>query len=250
MTPNPSHLEAVNPVVLGIVRANQTLLHDRQRKRVMGLLIHGDAAFSSLGAVHECLQLSNLEAYDTGGTVHIVVNNQIGFTTVPYNACSSHHSTDPAKVASAPILHVNADDPIAVCEAMHIAAHYRDRFSHDVVINLIGYRRHGHNELDDPSITLPLTYARIREHPTVLEIFRDKLLHEKVLSQPQYERWKSKIFEDFDKQYKLAEQGEFVQQAQEFICQGWQKEALATASEEDVCMQEPTGLPIETLMVG
>ena len=183
LTANPSHLEAVDPVVVGKVRAKQDQLGDRERKHVMGLLLHGDAAFAGQGLVAETLCMSELVGYNTGGTFHIIINNQIGFTTSPEYSRSTAHSSDLAKTVQAPIFHVNADYPEAVAKVMKVAAEYRQLFNSDVVVDLICYRRFGHNEADEPKFTQPIMYNRIAQHPTIKSIYTDKLLEENSFSQ-------------------------------------------------------------------
>ena len=175
LTANPSHLEAVNTVVLGKVRAKQQQLGDTERQKVMGILLHGDAAFAGQGMVAETLDLSGLKGYRTGGTIHFVINNQIGFTTSPSYSRSSPYCSDVAKMVQAPIFHVNGDDPEACVHAARIATEFRQRFKKDVVIDLFCYRRHGHNEADEPAFTQPLMYARIKDHPRTREIYAAKL---------------------------------------------------------------------------
>jgi 2-oxoglutarate dehydrogenase E1 component len=176
LTPNPSHLEAVNPVVEGRVRAKQRVFADRERRLGIPLLIHGDAAFAGQGMVAETLNLSQLAGYTTGGTVHVILNNQIGFTTAPADARSTTYCTDVAKMIQVPIFHVNAEDPEAAVFVAELALDFRQAFKRDVVIDLFCYRRHGHNESDDPSITQPLTYRRIRERPSLSEVFTEQLV--------------------------------------------------------------------------
>ncbi len=183
LTANPSHLEAVDPVVLGRVRAKQRVIGDHERSRVMGLLIHGDAAFSGQGIVAETLNLSQLQGYRTGGTIHIIVNNQIGFTTLPHDSRSGDYSTDVAKMIQAPIFHVNGDDPEAVLRVAEIAVEFRQKFKKDVVIDMYCYRRLGHNEGDEPSFTQPKLYEMIRNHPLVLDIYTKKLIDDGVATQ-------------------------------------------------------------------
>ena len=168
LTDNPSHLEAVNPVVLGQVRAKQFFHKDKERKEVIPILIHGDAAFAGQGVVAECFAMSGLKGHNTGGTIHIIVNNQIGFTTSPRFARSSPYPSDLGKIVEAPILHCNGDDPEAVVHCAKIAIEFRQRFKKDVVIDLICYRRFGHNEGDEPTFTQPLMYKKIKSHPTTL----------------------------------------------------------------------------------
>lgn len=190
---NPSHLEWVNPVVEGIVRAKQTRLEDKEHKRIMSLLIHGDAAFAGQGVVAETLNLSQLKGYRTGGTVHIIINNQIGFTTTPEDARSSVYATDVAKMIQAPIFHVNGDDPEASLWVTKLAFEYRQIFNKDVVIDLFGYRRHGHNEGDEPGFTQPLLYERIKQHPSVRQIYSESLLKQNILTSEEIEKMNSEI---------------------------------------------------------
>jgi len=184
---NPSHLEIVNPVCLGKSRAKQTQFGDVERGQVMTVLLHGDAAFAGQGVVAECFALSELRGYRTGGTIHIIVNNQIGFTTNPSYSRSSPYPSDGAKVVQAPIFHVNGDDPEAVTHVAKIATEFRQKFKKDVVIDLFCYRRHGHNETDDPSFTQPIMYRTIATHPTTRQIYAKRLVDEKVLSEDEAE---------------------------------------------------------------
>lgn len=180
---NPSHLEIVNPVVEGKARARQRIRGDLDRKRVCPLLIHGDAAFAGQGVVAETLNFSQLPGYRTGGTVHFVINNQIGFTTNPSDARSTHYCTDVAKMIEAPVFHVNGDDPEAVCYVMQLALEFRIKFRRDVVIDMVCYRRHGHNESDEPAFTQPLMYKSIRSHDLVSTIYTRKLVEEGTITQ-------------------------------------------------------------------
>jgi len=182
VSPNPSHLEAVDPVVEGSVRPKQDRLGDTQRERVIPLLIHGDAAFAGQGVVAETLNLSQLDGYCTGGTVHLIINNQIGFTTTPDEARSTPYSTDVARGVQAPIFHVNGDDPEAAIRVAQIAFDYRQQFKKDVVIDMFCYRRHGHNEADDPSYTQPILYRKIKDHPSVGKLYGERLVREGVLT--------------------------------------------------------------------
>lgn len=201
LSSNPSHLEWVDPVVEGIVRAKQTRLGDSKlHKKIMPLLIHGDAAFAGQGIVAETLNLSQLSGYRTGGTVHIIVNNQIGFTTTPEDARSTVYATDVAKMIQAPIFHVNGDDPEASLWAAKLAFEFSRRFKKDVVIDLFGYRRHGHNEGDEPGFTQPLLYEKIKTHPSVKKIYADKLINNNVVSEQDV----LKIEEEFNQQLNAA----------------------------------------------
>jgi 2-oxoglutarate dehydrogenase E1 component len=188
VAPNPSHLEFVNPVVEGMVRAKQDAMGDREHVRVLPVLLHGDAAFAGQGIVAETMHLSGLHGYRTGGTIHVVVNNQIGFTTLPEDARSSTYATDVAKMVHAPAFHVNGDDPEAVAHVAGLALEYRQKFRKDVVIDLVCYRRWGHNETDEPSYTQPLMYAKIRSHPSVSTLYGEKLVREGVLSREELDR--------------------------------------------------------------
>jgi 2-oxoglutarate dehydrogenase E1 component len=176
LTPNPSHLEAVDPVVEGRTRAKQERFHDHEHKRGMPLLIHGDAAFAGQGLVAETLNLAQLAGYTTGGTIHVVINNQIGFTTGPGDARSTTYCTDIAKMVQVPIFHVNGEDPEATVYVTELAVDFRQTFNRDVVIDMFCYRRHGHNEGDEPSFTQPLMYNKIRTRPSLSEIFTEKLI--------------------------------------------------------------------------
>lgn len=181
---NPSHLEAVDPVVEGLVRAKQRRLGDMEkRERVVPVLLHGDAAFSGQGLVAETLNLSQLDGYTTGGTIHFIINNQIGFTTMPSEARSTYYSTDVAKMISAPIFHVNADDPEAVVYVTQLALRFRQRFHRDVVVDMICYRRHGHNEGDEPAYTQPLLYEKIKDRPSVRKLYTQHLVDSDVISE-------------------------------------------------------------------
>jgi 2-oxoglutarate dehydrogenase E1 component len=195
LTDNPSHLEAVNPVVLGQVRAKQFFHKDPSRKSVVPVLIHGDAAFAGQGVVAECFAMSGLPGHNIGGTIHVIVNNQIGFTTAPRFARSSPYPSDVAKLSQAPIFHVNGDDPEAVVHCAKIATEYRQKFNRDVVIDMVCYRRFGHNEGDEPSFTQPIMYKKIRSHPTTLSIYTKKISSDGLLDKNQIEKKK----QDFKK---------------------------------------------------
>ncbi|MGH6705801.1 MAG: 2-oxoglutarate dehydrogenase E1 component, partial [Sphingomicrobium sp.] len=181
--PNPSHLEAVDPVVLGKTRAVQTLRGDREGDTVLPILLNGDAAFAGQGIVAECFGFSGLPGYGTGGTIHFVINNQVGFTTSPQYARSSPYPSDIAKSVQAPILHVNGDDPEAVTFCCKLAIEYRQLFNRDIVIDMWCYRRFGHNEGDEPSFTQPQMYAAIKQHPPISEIYAKRLIAEGVVDQ-------------------------------------------------------------------
>lgn len=200
LAPNPSHLEAVNPVVEGMARAKQDALlaetsREEARGRILPVLLHGDAAFIGQGVVMETLNLADLKGYRTGGTIHIVINNQIGFTTSPEASRSSIYSTDVAKMTQLPIFHVNCDDVEAAHRTIDLALDWRQKFRKDIVIDLIGFRRHGHNEGDEPSYTQPLMYQRVKDHPGVRELYARKLIREGVVTAEEVqqmidERWR------------------------------------------------------------
>jgi len=181
LSANPSHLEAIDPVIEGIVRAKQNHLGDRERSRVVPVLMHGDAAFTGQGVVAETLWLSELESYRTGGTIHVIINNQIGFTTLPQDFRFTPYPSDVAKIIQAPVFHVNGDDPEAAVQAGRLAIAFRQAFKKDVIIDLVCYRKHGHNELDDPTFTQPVMYRAIEGHPSPREQYERRLVDEGVL---------------------------------------------------------------------
>ena len=180
---NPSHLEIISPVTIGSVRARQKRQGLDQRENILGIQIHGDAAFAGQGVVMETFALSQTDGFGTGGTIHIIINNQVGFTTDPKNARSTFYCTDIAKMVQAPIFHVNGDDPEAVLFVGQLALDYRMKYAKDVVIDLISYRRHGHNEGDEPSATQPIMYQKIKSHLTVREVYANTLLTQKIMTQ-------------------------------------------------------------------
>ena len=204
LTANPSHLEIVDPVTLGKVRAKQDQhgATPDERTMVMPLLIHGDAAFAGQGVVAECFGLSDLKGYRTGGSIHFIVNNQIGFTTYPRYSRSSPYPSDVAKMIEALIFHVNGDDPEAVVYAAKVATEYRQKFQRPVVIDMFCYRRFGHNEGDEPSFTQPLMYKKIRAHPTTLEIYGKRLIAEGVVTEGEVEKmkadWRARLEAEFE----------------------------------------------------
>ena len=201
LTANPSHLEAVNPVVLGQTRAKQFFHNDPQRVKVIPILLHGDAAFAGQGIVAECFAMSGLKGHNTGGTIHIIVNNQIGFTTSPSFARSSPYPSEVAKMVQAPIFHVNGDDPESVVYCSRIATEYRQKFKRDVVIDIICYRRFGHNEGDEPSFTQPLMYKKIRSQATTLTIYGNQLIQEGVLRDDEFQKEKDNFKKFLDTEF-------------------------------------------------
>jgi len=204
LAPNPSHLEAVNPVVLGKARAKQTKLDDLERSQVLPILLHGDAAFAGQGIIMECFGFSGLRGYNTGGTIHFVINNQVGFTTSPQFARSSPYPSDIAKMVQAPILHVNGDDPEAVTFACKVATEFRHTFKRDVVIDMWCYRRFGHNEGDEPGFTQPLMYDAIRQHPPVSAIYGARLIQEGVIDSDWVARKETSFVETLEQEFEAA----------------------------------------------
>ena len=196
LTANPSHLEAVNPVVLGKVRAKQDQMSDTERRKVVAVLLHGDAAFAGQGVVAEGFGLSGLKGHRTGGTIHVVVNNQIGFTTAPHFSRSSPYPTDIALMVEAPIFHVNGDDPEAVVHAAKVATEFRQKFLKDVVIDIICYRRFGHNEGDEPMFTNPQMYTRIKKHKSTLQLYTERLVNDGLIPEGEIEDMKA-AFQSF-----------------------------------------------------
>ncbi len=201
---NPSHLEAVNPVVMGKVRARQRLHYGVDRTKSMPILIHGDAAFSGQGVVPEALMMSGLDGYTVGGTVHIIVNNQIGFTTDPKDSRTTDYCSDVAQSIRAPIFHVNGDDAEAVMRVSQIAAEYRQKFQKDVVIDLVCYRRHGHNESDEPAFTQPKMYEKINKHPSPQKVFASNLMRDGVLTDEQIKKIEADFKAEMDEAFEAA----------------------------------------------
>lgn len=204
LTANPSHLESVYPVVLGKVRGKQYIQKDHERKRVLGIVLHGDAAFTGQGVVAESLQLSKLPGYTTGGTIHIIANNQIGFTTNQSLGRSSLYCSDTAKIIQAPVIHVNADHPHAVVWAAKLAADYRQQFGKDVIIDLVGYRRYGHNEGDEPTFTQPEMYQIISNHPTVATLFEQRLIKEGNIQESELNLIRQEIEQHLQKEFEAS----------------------------------------------
>src|SRR5271165_4747541 len=199
LTANPSHLEAEDAIVLGKARAKQFQLDDKtSRASVLPLLLHGDAAFAGQGVVAECFAMSGTKGFRTGGTIHFIVNNQIGFTTAPAYARSSPYPSDVALMVQAPIFHVNGDDPEAVVHCARVATEFRQLFHKDVVIDMFCYRRFGHNETDEPSFTQPSMYRAIKEHPTTLQLYSKKLVEEGAITQAEADRMLSAFMERLD----------------------------------------------------
>jgi 2-oxoglutarate dehydrogenase E1 component len=233
---NPSHLEAVDPVVLGKARAKQAQLlpgqaqlSDAVREKVLTLLIHGDAAFAGQGLVAECFALSELRGYRTGGTIHFIVNNQIGFTTSPSFSRSSPYPSDVAKVVQAPIFHVNGDDPEAVVHVAKVATEFRQKFKKDVVVDMFCYRRHGHNEADEPSFTQPMMYRVIGKHPTTRQIYAKRLAAEGVMTEAESEAVVAKFHDRLEAEFEGA--GSYSPNKADWLEGRWS--GLGTADGED-----------------
>uniref|UniRef100_A0AAR2K3Q6 oxoglutarate dehydrogenase (succinyl-transferring) n=1 Tax=Pygocentrus nattereri TaxID=42514 RepID=A0AAR2K3Q6_PYGNA len=242
---NPSHLEAVDPVVQGKTKAEQFYRGDTEGKKVMSILMHGDAAFAGQGVVYETFHLSELPSYTTLGTIHVVVNNQIGFTTDPRMARSSPYPTDVARVVNAPIFHVNADDPEAVMYVCRVAAEWRSTFNKDVVIDLVCYRRFGHNEMDEPMFTQPLMYKQIRKQEHVLKKYADKLISEGVVTLQEFEEEVAKYDKICEEAY-TASKDEKILHIRHWLDSPWPN--FFTAEGEPKCMSyPPTGLTDEVL---
>ena len=201
LAPNPSHLEAVDPVVGGIARAKLDKEYGNDNTKVCPVLIHGDAAIAGQGIVYEYLQMAQLKGYKTGGTIHIVINNQVGFTTNYRDARSSTYCTDIGKVRLSPIFHVNGDDAEALAHAINLAMEYRQRYGKDVFIDLLCYRKHGHNEGDEPRYTQPLLYKAIAKHPDPRKIYVDKLMSEGVVEQQMAKKWKKSSKMNFRQEF-------------------------------------------------
>ncbi len=240
---NPSHLEAVNPVVVGKVRSKQKRRGDTTGDQVMAVLMHGDAAFAGQGLVAETLELSQLEGYRTGGTIHFVVNNQIGFTTVPSKSRSSPYCSDIAKMIQAPIFHVNGDDPEAVVHVSRLATEFRQRFKRDVVIDMFCYRRHGHNEGDEPMFTQPVMYRAIAKHPRTLEVYRDALIRDGVLSVQEAETMETEFEAKLETEFESA--GSYRPNKADWMEGVW--EGLVRLSEDEELREDDTAVPIDLL---
>lgn len=244
VAPNPSHLESVDPVVLGFVRGKDDVVYHSQGTKIMPILVHGDAAIAGQGVVYETLQLSSLEGYQVGGTVHLVINNQIGFTTDFDEARSSDYCTSVASVIRAPVFHVNGDDVEAVVFVARLAAEWRQRFHRDVFIDMVAYRKHGHNEADDPKYTQPLLYKLIAKHPGVRQIYLDKLLAEGVITREEFEKYEREFWSQLqDKLRQIKEQPlPYTYQEPELA---WKK--LRPPRAEDFRQSPPTGVRREVL---
>jgi len=245
LQPNPSHLEAVNPVVVGKVRARLDMAGDHDRRRsVMGILLHGDAAFAGQGVVYETMAMSQLIGYRTGGTIHIVTNNQIGFTTVPAHAYSGLYCTDIAKGIQAPILHVNGDDPEAVVFCARMAAEFRQEFATDFVLDIVCYRRHGHNEGDEPAFTQPIMYHRIKEMRTTRTLYAERLAAEGSVPAAESKAVLDAFYVRMEQAFEAA--ASFKANKADWLEGHWSG-LKAIAAEDQVEQLHPTAVPLETL---
>ena len=244
LQPNPSHLEAVDPVVVGKVRARQDMAGDTTgRHSVMGIVLHGDAAFAGQGLVYETLAMSQLIGYRTGGTIHIVTNNQIGFTTVPVHAYSGLYCTDVAKSIQAPILHVNGDNPEAVVWCSQFAAEFRQEFSTDIVLDIVCYRRHGHNETDEPAFTQPLMYKAIRDLKTTRTKYAEQLIAEGVLTAAEAQAMWDELNGKMEAAYEASKQ--YKPNKADWFEGHWS--GLSIPDSETEWTNEPTSVDIDTL---
>ena len=244
LSPNPSHLEAVDPVVQGIARAKIDQYHNGDNSKIVPILIHGDAALAGQGVVYEVIQMAQLDGYKTGGTIHIVVNNQVGFTTNYLDARSSTYCTDVGKVTLSPVFHVNGDDVEAVVHAMEMAVEYRQKFHKDVFIDLLCYRKYGHNEGDEPRFTQPMLYKAISKHPNPREIYNQKLISEGVVG--------ANIAKEMEQEFKQLLQDRFDESKEiekahitRFMQSEW--EGFRKSKDADFVSSPDTSVPIDTL---
>jgi 2-oxoglutarate dehydrogenase E1 component len=242
LTANPSHLEVVDPVVLGKARAKQDQHGDEERISVLPLLLHGDAAFAGQGVVAECLGLSGLKGHRSGGSIHFIVNNQIGFTTSPIHSRSSPYPSDVAKMIEAPIFHVNGDDPEAVVYAAKVATEFRQEFKKPVVIDMFCYRRFGHNESDEPSFTQPVMYKRIASHPNVVELYGERLTREGVIEAGGVDRLRGEFRAHLEEQYETSES--YKPNKADWLDGAW---SGLTRPDDDGARRGQTGVDLERL---
>ncbi|MFZ5433589.1 MAG: 2-oxoglutarate dehydrogenase E1 component [Calditrichota bacterium] len=246
VVPNPSHLEAVDPVVEGIVRARLDHVYGGDMNKIAPILIHGDSSIAGQGVIYELLQMSLLEGYRTGGTVHVVLNNQVGFTTNYLDARSSTYCTDVAKVTLSPVFHVNGDDVEAVVYVIGLALEFRETFKRDVFIDILGYRKHGHNEGDEPRFTQPILYKAIARHPDPLKIYIDRLAAEKLIEREPAEKLEAEFRQYLDEKFELSKTAvitpdlSFLEDA---------RRTFRKANDEDFRQSPSTGVDIETLKI-
>ena len=243
LAPNPSHLELVNSVVLGRVRGKQDLSYSGDKSSVLGIQVHGDAAFSGQGSVMEALALNNLNGFSTGGTIHIVINNQIGFTTKPRDSRSTRYCTDIAKFIDAPIMHVNGDDIDAVVYAATVAIEYKLKYKKDIVLDVICYRKYGHNEGDEPLFTNPLMYAEVAKKVVPSKIYSDELISRGVLSAAELEEMRASFKRSLDEEFELSKEYKPLEA-------DWFKGSWALMKPYKYDRKEPsTGVSIKTIRV-
>jgi len=243
LTANPSHLEVVDPVVLGKVRAKQDQMNDEARKQSVALLFHGDAAMAGQGIIAECFGFSQVKGYTTGGTIHFVINNQIGFTTTPQYSRSGLYCTDVAKMVEAPIFHCNADDPEAVVHCARMATEFRQEFGIDVVIDMVCYRRFGHNEGDEPKFTQPLMYKAIENHPTARTLYAQRLVQEGLFTQEEADRMMSSFMHMMEADFAAA--AGYKPNKADWLEGAWK--GLASMGEEEEFQYSATGVPLDVL---
>ncbi|HIJ82857.1 MAG TPA: 2-oxoglutarate dehydrogenase E1 component, partial [Magnetococcales bacterium] len=243
LNPNPSHLELVNPVVLGKTRSKQKRRGQQGRREVMAVLLHGDAAFSGQGLVAESLSLSGLEGYSTGGTIHIIVNNQIGFTTNPSSSRSSPYPSDVGKMIQAPIFHVNGDDPEAVVHAVRMATEFRQEFGWDVIVDMFCYRRHGHNESDEPMFTQPIMYRTIAKHPSTPELYARQLDREGMEGTQMAARMRAEFEAHLEGEFVKAQ--DYKSDKADWLEGGWK--GLTRLDSEEEYREYQTDVAMETL---
>lgn len=248
LSPNPSHLEAVNPVVEGFSRCRQRILKDSSRRKVIPILLHGDASFIGQGIVSETLNLCGLSPYDTGGTIHIITNNQIGFTTNYWESRSCNYSSDIAKVVRAPVLHVNADDPEACIWVAQLAVDYRQKFQKDIVIDVVGYRRHGHNEGDEPGYTQPKMYKQIANHVTVVKQYSDQLVALGDVSPAEVKAYENEVKAELQEAYERIH-GKDIKIKARPVPKALEKSVhYVRATREEIIAPVRTGWPLQKLI--
>src|SRR6185369_8903431 len=241
LTANPSHLEVVDPVVLGKVRAKQEQIGDAGRKQVLALLLHGDAAFAGQGIIAECFGFSQIQGYTTGGTIHFVINNQIGFTTTPSYSRSGLYCTDVAKMVEAPIFHCNGDDPEAVVHCARIAMDFRQEFGIDTVIDMVCYRRFGHNEGDEPKFTQPLMYKKIDGHVSVRTLYARRLVEEGLFTKDEADRLMSSFMHMMEVDFESA--SSLKPNKADWLEGAWK--GLAQMGDEEELRDDKTGVTLD-----
>lgn len=246
LSPNPSHLEAVNPIVEGIARAKIDLIYQGDMKKVVPILIHGDASIAGQGIVYEVAQMSELKGYRTGGTIHLVINNQVGFTTDYLDGRSSIYCTDIAKVTQSPVFHVNGDDPEAVVYAVQMAMEIREKFNKDVYVDLLCYRKYGHNEGDEPRFTQPLLYKAIEKHPNTRDIYAKQLIAEGVITQQAVDEMEKRHLDILEESLKISHEQQKTQ-ITNFLNETWKD--IRKATKADFLQSPQTGFPKEQLDV-